>query len=755
LDKASGMNNRTQQSSTVLQGVVEEVLSALALALGARRAAAFALDDDTANCCAIGAFGLTEEERERVGRGLTIDDTSRPYWTRLVATAGPLYLAGGDVQAPWRCVGGPVPSHLAVPLVGTDGVLRGAMLLEAPEPGDDGLLLAAKMARVAAIAMEQTHAAEERAEELTRNTVLLDIVREVDRQVELPQVLAAICQKTAEAFAARQVTVYLHSRRHRGSLPLADYGTPPQVAMRFAGGRYMKGQVPHEAEVQTGRTVIISRDDSPSEEDVTLLDLTEVHTLVFLPLRDEDGTVRGLLSIGFETAHVLKADALRALEMVARHAAMAITRARFLDRTAKAAQFRAGVASLAVELNAATSRSQTLQLLCSRGSELFGVDSAALLVEAGGRLVAAATHGNLDTGDAIEVALDDGDSTIVRAVRAGEVVLENDRPRHDDGALLDRMRSRVVIPLIEADGTTGAIIFGELRPRRLRPWVAEEAPVLGALAVATLRNLELMGQVLDSNQRLGRLSALKDQFLANVSHDLRTPLNVIIGFAQLALEDTFGEPPLELRGILERMLASARQQLTLVQDLLDVSRLELSGLTVKSAPIALAPLFADMEFLVTSLVRHKPVRIVMEAPEQETWVLADPDRIRQILTNLLANAAKFTDAGTITLRAAAAADAVRIDVIDSGIGIPADQLSSIFEPFRQVEGERAALGTGLGLAIAQRLASLMQGTLSVESTLGRGSTFTLTVPSSPVPAEPAKLDAPSTDERHGGYLHAS
>ncbi len=749
------MDDTAQQSSTVLRGVVEDVLSALALALGATRAAALVLGDDAATCRAVASFGLTDDERDRVSHWLTIGDALRPYWRRLAAERRPVYVTGSDVATPWQRVAGPLPPHLAIPLIGSDAALRGVMLLEAPPPRPDGMLLAAKMARVAAIAIDQTSAAEARAVALTRNTVLLDIVREVDRQVELPQVLAAICQKTAEAFAARQVTVYFHSRRHRGSLPLADYGTPPQVVMRFVGGRYMKGQVPHEAEVQTGRTVIISRDGAPSEDDLALLELTELDTLVLVPLRDEDGTVRGLLSIGFERARVLTADDLQALELVARHAAMAIARARFLDRTAKAAHFRAGVAALAVELNAATSRTQTLQILCSRGCALFGVDSAALLVEAGDRLVAAAAHGQLAGGDTIEVALDQSDSAVVGALRTGTVVLENDRPRRDDAPALERLRSRVVIPLLEADGAMGAMVFGEVRPRRFRPWVAEEAPVLGALAVATLRNLELMGQVLDTNQRLGRLSALKDQFLANVSHDLRTPLNVIIGFAQLALEDTFGAPPTELRGILERMLASARQQLTLVQDLLDVSRLELSGLTVKPAPIALAPLFADMEFLATSLVRHKPVRVTVETPGEETWVHADPDRMRQILTNLLANAAKFTDEGTITLRAVVAPAAVRIDVADSGIGIPPDQLRSIFEPFRQVEGDRAALGTGLGLAIAQRLATLMQGTLTVESKLGHGSTFTLTVPPSSPPLSERNRDDSSPESRPAGYLHAS
>jgi hypothetical protein len=272
------------------------------------------------------------------------------------------------------------------------------------------------------------------------------------------------------------------------------------------------------------------------------------------------------------------------------------------------------------------------------------------------------------------------------------------------------------------------LVFGALRPRLFQPNVVEEAPVLGALAAAVLRSLELMGQLHETNERLARVSALKDQFLANVSHDLRTPLNVIIGFAQLALESTFGEPPAELREILERMLTSARQQLTLVQDLLDVSRLELNGLSVKLTAVALGPLFADMEFLTTSLVRRKPVRVAVETPGADIWVRGDADRLRQVLTNLLANAAKFTDEGTIGLRAVPAREGIRIEVSDTGIGIAPEEAASVFESFRQVDSDRAALGTGLGLAIARRLAHLMAGTLTLESTLGRGSTFTLTLP---------------------------
>ncbi|MBI3769730.1 MAG: GAF domain-containing protein [Deltaproteobacteria bacterium] len=719
------MDVTAPQVSSILPGVVDDILSTFALALRARAAAALILDADGTSCRTIASWGLTDGDRERIGRWSTIGDEARPYWEQLAAAARPVYVTTprADARRPWQGVAD-VPPHLATPLIGGNGRLLGVILLDTTPPHDEDLIVAAKVGRLAAIAIEQTRAAEARALELTRSAVLLDIVREVDRPVELPEVLAAICRKTVEAFGSRQATVFFYSRRHRASLPLADYGTPAHVVPRFAGGRYMKGNIPHEDEVATGRTVVIERADTAPAEDIALLDLIEVSTLVMVPLRHDDGTVRGLLSVGFTEARACTPEELSALEMVARHAVMAIMRARFLHRTAESARFRAAVSSLAVELNAATTRTETLQTLCARGCEIFGVDTAVLLLEAGDRLVATAACGELAASSDLVVALDGAHSPVTRAFHTRVVVHENDRPRRDDGAPLDRLRSVLAIPLIASEGPIGVLVFGALRPRRFRPNVVEEAPLLGALAAAVLHNAALMGQLHDSNQRLGRLSALKDQFLANVSHDLRTPLNVIIGYAQLALEDTFGAPPTQLREILERMLSSARQQLVLVQDLLDVSRLELNGLAVKLAPMSLAPLFVDMEFLATSLVRHKPVRVVVDLPDQNVWVHADADRLRQILTNLLANAAKFTDEGTIGLGVVGEAEHVRIDVVDSGIGIPTDELESIFEPFRQVDGARA----GLGLAIAHRLTQLMHGTLTVESTLGRGSRFSLTLP---------------------------
>ncbi|TMA81353.1 MAG: hypothetical protein E6J72_05755 [Deltaproteobacteria bacterium] len=280
----------------------------------------------------------------------------------------------------------------------------------------------------------------------------------------------------------------------------------------------------------------------------------------------------------------------------------------------------------------------------------------------------------------------------------------------------------LAIPLVADDEPLGVLVFGDHRAGRFASGVAEEAPVLGSLAAATLRNLEVLAKLQDANEQLRRVAALKDQFLANVSHDLRTPLNVIIGYAQLAIEETFGAVDDAQRDVWTRVLASARQQLALVEDLLDISRLELGTLAVTLQPVAVAPLFEEMKFVASTLVRQKDVRVRVGAVAPGLTVHADPNRMRQILTNLLSNAAKFTDVGEIELTAMAGDGTVRIAVRDTGAGIDPQHHGLVFEPFRQIAGERAMLGAGLGLGIARHLATLMHGTLSVVSAVGRGST---------------------------------
>ncbi len=235
--------------------------------------------------------------------------------------------------------------------------------------------------------------------------------------------------------------------------------------------------------------------------------------------------------------------------------------------------------------------------------------------------------------------------------------------------------------------------------------------------------------------------ALKADFLSAVSHELRTPLNVVGGFAQLLLESE-SEPLSAAQAEDIRLIqAGGKQLLELINDILDVSMIESGELRLSFAPTDVAEVIAEVVRIHQPLVRDKPVELRSEIGPHLPIVVCDRRRLVQILTNLVSNAVKFTESGSILVRAAydPRKGGVVIRCIDTGIGIEPQDLDAIFEEYRQVGSlKRRKKGTGLGLAIARSIAQHHGGSLTVESTVGQGSTFTLTLPRDP-PTRPDSI----------------
>jgi signal transduction histidine kinase/CheY-like chemotaxis protein len=253
--------------------------------------------------------------------------------------------------------------------------------------------------------------------------------------------------------------------------------------------------------------------------------------------------------------------------------------------------------------------------------------------------------------------------------------------------------------------------------------------IAGNLSVAW-ENARLYQEAVETAERLKEVDRLKSQFLANMSHELRTPLNSIIGFSRVILKGIDGPITEQQRQDLEAIFNSGQHLLGLINDILDLSKIEAGKMELSFEPTDLKEIIRGVMSTAIALVKDKPIELQQSVPADLPTIIADSRRIRQVLLNLVSNAAKFTDHGFIRLEARVDGDFVTISVSDTGIGIPPDKLPRIFEAFTQVDASpsRKYGGTGLGLTISKSFVELHGGRIWVESELGKGSTFTFTLP---------------------------
>ena len=236
--------------------------------------------------------------------------------------------------------------------------------------------------------------------------------------------------------------------------------------------------------------------------------------------------------------------------------------------------------------------------------------------------------------------------------------------------------------------------------------------------------------LLKAKQMADEANRAKSEFLANMSHELRTPLNTIIGYSEIIEEDAQAIDHTEIEGDAARIKRAGRHLLGLINDVLDLTKIEAQRLEIDMVPISIDTLVDELTILVDPMVRRKQNTLRIKTADEYPLFVSDPIRLRQILLNLLGNAAKFTSSGEITLAIKAEGNSLLFEVTDSGIGIHPDALANIFLPFNQEDNSKSRRfgGTGLGLTITKHLCEMMGGTISVESVLGRGSTFCVVLP---------------------------
>jgi signal transduction histidine kinase len=382
-----------------------------------------------------------------------------------------------------------------------------------------------------------------------------------------------------------------------------------------------------------------------------------------------------------------------------------------------------------------------LDTIVSHASQLAGGAGCAIYEydESAGQFELRATHG-YDAGfvEALRAApLRRGEGLMGRAAEIGEPIQVPDITH--PGAYRSSIRDTVVrfgyrallsVPLLREEQIIGSLSLTRKEPGEYSPEVIEVLKTFATQSALAIQNARLFREIADKSRQLEVTSRHKSEFLANMSHELRTPLNAIIGFSEVLNERMFGELNDKQEEYLKDIHASGQHLLSLINDILDLSKIEAGRMELELADFDLPLAMDNALTLVRERASRRGVTLQMTVGEPVGTIRGDERKMKQVLLNLLSNAIKFTpEGGRIGVAAVRDDGAVEVSVSDTGVGIAPEDLETVFEEFRQVGASAAKQeGTGLGLALTRKFVELHGGKIWVKSQVGAGSTFTFTLP---------------------------
>jgi signal transduction histidine kinase len=291
-------------------------------------------------------------------------------------------------------------------------------------------------------------------------------------------------------------------------------------------------------------------------------------------------------------------------------------------------------------------------------------------------------------------------------------------------------RALLAVPLVREDRLLGGLTVIRKATGEFAPEVIELLRTFATQSALAIQNARLFLEIADKSRQLEVASQHKSEFLANMSHELRTPLNAIIGFSEVLSEGMFGEINEKQTEYLNDILESGRHLLSLINDILDLSKIEAGRMELEATDFDLPSAIENALILVRERASRCGITLGREIDERLGEIRGDERKVKQVLLNLLSNALKFTpEGGRIDVRAALHEDSAEISVADTGVGIAPEDQDAVFEEFRQVgTAAKKVEGTGLGLALSRKFIELHAGRIWVKSRVGTGSTFTFTVP---------------------------
>ena len=384
-----------------------------------------------------------------------------------------------------------------------------------------------------------------------------------------------------------------------------------------------------------------------------------------------------------------------------------------------------------------------LNTIVAKATQLSGTEAGAIYVhgDAKNEFALCATYGMSEAfvAELARQGVGFGQSTVAPAAMQHAPVqvadLEAKPTALQEIILRAGYRALLVMPLLSRDKLMGALMVWRKAPGEFPQHSVDLLQTFAAQSVLAIQNARLFQEIEDKGRQLELTSQHKSQFVASMSHELRTPLNAIIGLTEMIVSNAarFGtEKAVEP---LRRVHGAGTHLLGLINQVLDLSKIEAGKLELSPETVNLAPLLEDVIGTARQLAEQNKNRLVVESPDNLGTLTVDPMRLRQILLNLLSNACKFTKQGGVKLRVKKVVDGrnwIEIAVADTGIGMTAEQQAKLFEEFTQADSSTARQygGTGLGLAITRKLARMMGGDVTVTSEPGKGSVFTLRLPGS-------------------------
>jgi signal transduction histidine kinase/HAMP domain-containing protein len=291
-------------------------------------------------------------------------------------------------------------------------------------------------------------------------------------------------------------------------------------------------------------------------------------------------------------------------------------------------------------------------------------------------------------------------------------------------------RALLALPLLRENRLIGGLVVRRKAPGEFPASVVDLLQTFAAQSVLAIHNARLFREVEEKGRELEIANKHKSEFLANMSHELRTPLNAILGYTELILDNIYGDVSEKIREVLERLEKNGRHLLSLINDVLDLSKIEAGRLTLSLNEYSIEEVIRTAISSVEALAAEKNLELNVSIPGNLAIGKGDEQRIAQVLLNLLGNAIKFTETGAVGVEAVVSDNWFVVSVSDTGPGLAEADQKKIFEEFRQADGSstRQKGGTGLGLSISKKIVEIHGGRIWVESTLGKGSTFRFTLP---------------------------